>query len=80
VKTEKVQSCELHLSLLTDNPLPFNPGIAGCGLVVANLRNSSLDALYALGKETEALYKGALYENRYEASQVFSPWLWNREE
>ncbi len=78
VPSTKVHAMELHLARLGEVLPPFNPGIAGCGLAVANLRGSSIDAMEVLGRECEALYRGARYADRFEADQVFAPWFVNR--
>ena len=76
ISPSKVCAAELALTGLRDTPPPFNPGIAGCGLLMTNLRGSSLDAVSQLGKACEELYKGATYNGRYAAEQQFSTWLW----
>jgi 23S rRNA (adenine2030-N6)-methyltransferase len=58
----RLKSVDVSLKLLEADKVPFNPGVPGCGILIANLSELSAERLSLYGDELVAIYKDAKYE------------------
>ncbi len=56
---------ELFLSSIRENDVPVNPGVAGCGVVIGNLSQKSINEFDILSDELVRIYKDTIILDTY---------------
>ena len=62
---------EIILNIIQDNTMVINPGVLGCGILIANLSDASIKQLEMCGKNLELVYKNAVIDNHYDGTIRF---------
>jgi 23S rRNA (adenine2030-N6)-methyltransferase len=72
LKTYKpIYTGETILDIISESEAPINPGILGCGILVANLSKNSIECLSKYGRIIEEIYKDAIIDGKYKGSLNF---------
>ena len=64
IKLEKhsIKGVNMFLRVLQEDKVVFNPGVPGCGVLVANLSEQSVEKLLVFSEELQKFYKKVKYE------------------
>lgn len=66
----KITSIELYLSIIQENEVIVNPGVVGCGVMVGNLSQKSMDQFDVLSDELVKMYKNTKIYRTYSGELV----------
>ena len=56
---------EIQLEIIREDEIIVNPGILGCGILVVNLSDKSIEEIELLGNDLTFIYKDALILDKY---------------
>ena len=65
-----IHAYEVVMTLMQEEEITYNPGILGCGLMVCNLSERSMEILPRFQKEIVALYRGSKVKKLYPGDLI----------
>lgn len=63
-------SIELFLSSIQENNIIVNPGVVGCGILISNLSQKSINNLDVFSDELVRIYKNSIINHRYSGELI----------
>ncbi|MFO8020781.1 MAG: 23S rRNA (adenine(2030)-N(6))-methyltransferase RlmJ [Promethearchaeia archaeon] len=66
IKKKKIKDIEIYLEIIQEENILVNPGVLGCGILVSNLSNNSLQHFDDLSDELVSLYKATTLFDTYQ--------------